>query len=76
MGLDLPSEQLGDSLDKLESLKQIIEEARSVSPEFNEKYSYWYEKRKKITSHDWLLNQLTKALGEARMRDHLESLID
>lgn len=59
-------------MSKVESLNSIIQEAREASEEFDKKYSYWVERRLKAPSHQWLFENLLKALGEDRFKAHLE----
>lgn len=60
-------------MSKIESLKQIIQEARETNPEFNKKYEYWVEKRLKAPTQKWLLKHLVESLGENKVRQFLES---
>lgn len=63
-------------MSKVESLKSIIQEARETSEEFDRKYNYWVEQRLKAPSHQWLFNNLLKALGEERFKAHLEEQLE
>lgn len=45
------------------TLEQLIEEARTTSATFNQKYFYWTVTRNRKPSMDWLFKNLVEALG-------------
>lgn len=50
-----------------EQTEQLIAEAMSKSPVFAQKLSYWFHRRNSMPSQRWLLENLSKALGEDRI---------
>lgn len=61
-------------MQKIDSLKSLILEARQKSNSFNQKYQTWVVRRNKAPSVDWQFRQLVSALGEERIRQHLSGL--
>lgn len=45
-------------------LKELIKLACEKSSEFKKKYEYWFVKRGRTPSVEWLQDELTNALGE------------
>lgn len=58
-------------------IKSLVEKAKQESPEFNRKYTYWTEHRKRKPDLDWLMFELEEALGVNTVQeaayDYLES---
>jgi hypothetical protein len=47
--------------------EQLIAEAMTKSPVFAKKLAYWFHNRNSMPSQRWLLENLTKALGQDRV---------
>lgn len=53
-------------------LKELVTRARKLDHVFNEKFSYYFEKKKKLPKDDnWLFTQLERILGD-ELRDAIK----
>lgn len=60
-------------MNKIESLKEIIEEAKADET-FARKYEYWTVTKRRNPDSDWLFKQLKDALGAERFLELLKGV--
>jgi hypothetical protein len=58
------------------SIKELIQAAMKESPEFEFKYLYWTEQRRKTPDLDWLMSNLQEVLGVEYVREAAKKHIE
>lgn len=57
------------------TIHELIDEAREKSPEFEQKWVYWTQKRNKAPTIEWLMPLLEDALGRSYVRQAAENYV-